>query len=312
MERTKYSGIVKIEGEYRFIDCWLASPYHPQNNNGVDSHWFLTTPLDMFMTHLPQHAQQQYLNPTLGSSEFFKLPYVRHAFFRYPIRVLNYQIRQEDEKGLFYVAFEVTDKHNVSCFAETESEQDGTLLRGLAQCTLDDHDRRTFKIKGVLPPGHASGWLKIYLGPQQEQQQEDQLESSQEGILKKPPYPLSMCIYIQQECSVEEDLFEFVKMYVDHNEFYINEPQCYQLYPLQNYRFCIKANRLEYYYNRSTHYKLAVKSPSGKIFKLMYYPQDQTYDGHVTISEAGKWSLVCLLHNTGGSYTVASWNCKVK
>lgn len=262
----------------------------------------------MILTHLPKHPQQQHLNPPLSCTEFFELPYVRHAFFAYPMRVLNYQI-QVQENGLFYVSFHVKDKE-IGCFAETESEQDGTLLRGLAQCTTDDHDRRVFKVKGVLPPKQSSGWLKVYLGPKlkQQQQYEDEEQQEQQEVNH---YPLSMCIYIQQEPSLEDEDFEFVKIYVDHNEFYINEPQCYQLYPLQTYRFCIKANRLDYYYNRSTHYKLAVKSPSGKLFKLMYYPQDQTYDGNVTISEAGKWSLVCLLHNTGGSYTVASWTCKL-
>ncbi|KAI8637080.1 hypothetical protein BD408DRAFT_354431 [Parasitella parasitica] len=301
---------VKIEDEYRLIDCWLASSFHPQNESKIESHWFLAKPHDMIMTHFPKNHHEQYLSPPLSSYAFFLLPYIRNPFFWYGMRFLKYHVQlQEEEHSVFYLKFTLSQT-NISCYAETESD-DGTATRGLAQCITDDYGNRTCKVKAVLPPHQTSGWLKIYAGPKvvpasssghQQQQQQHQ------EVVNKNHYPLALCVRINTQQPLVAP-FDFVQLYVDHNEFYIQEPQCHQFYPLQTYRFCIRANRLDY---RATHHKLAVRSPSGKLVKLTYYPQEQAYDGTVTVSEAGKWSLICLLHHTGGSCTVASWSCKLK
>ncbi|KAI8066923.1 uncharacterized protein B0P05DRAFT_475498 [Gilbertella persicaria] len=292
---------VNIEGEYRMIDCWLASPFYPHNENKLESHWFLTRPIDMIMTHLPKKPLNQFLDPPVSPAAFFALPYVRNPFFWHRIQILKYHMEPEGE-GIFYVSLKM-DSTNTSCYAETEG-QDGTTLRGLAQCLTDDQDNQICKIKAVLPPQQTSGWLKVYAG-----QKPIPIHTNHhhQEVVNKTHYPLALCIRISYQ-QPRQEAFHFVQLYVDQNEFYIQEPQCHQLYPLQTYHFCIKASRIAY---RATHHKLALKSPSGKLMKLMYSPQDQTYDGMVTISEAGKWSLICLLHQTGGSYTVASWLCKI-
>ncbi|KAL0139189.1 hypothetical protein V8B55DRAFT_1521722 [Mucor lusitanicus] len=296
---------VKIEDEYRMIDCWLASPFYPQNDNKMESHWFLAKPHDMIMTHFPKNHHDQCLDPPLSAYAFFLLPYIRNPFFWYGMRFLKYHVQlEENEHSVFYVKFKLSQT-NISCYAETESD-DGTATRGLAQCITDDNDNRICKVKAVLPPHQRTGWLKIYTGPKAVPTPSS--GHQQQEVVNKNHYPLALCLRIKTQQPTETS-FDFVQLYVDHNEFYIKEPQCYQFYPLQTYHFCIRANRLDY---RATHHKLAVKSPSGKLVKLMYYPQEQTYDGTVTVSEAGKWSLICLLHHTGGSYTVASWSCKLK
>ncbi|KAI7873470.1 uncharacterized protein EV154DRAFT_473389 [Mucor mucedo] len=290
---------VKIEGEDRLIDCWLASPFHPHNENKMEAHWFLTRPQDMIMTHLPKSSHYQYLNSPLNQHAFFSLPYVRNPFFWHSLRMLHYKNQIAEEGGVFYFCLQLEE--NISCYAETEAE-DGTVVRGLAQC-ITEKRYRVCKIKAVLPPHQRRGWLKIYAGPKVVPAQ------SSHGlpeIVQKNHYPLAMCIYLQGQ-PVEEKALDFVQLYSDHNEFFIQEPQCYRLFPLQTYHFCIRGNRTS-----ATHHKLAIKSPGGKLVKLMYYPQDQTYDGKVTVSETGKWSLICLLHHTGGWYTVASWSCVVK
>lgn len=263
----------------------------------MEPHWFLTQPLDMIMTHLPKAPSNQFLNPALTQLAFFTLPHVRNPFFWHPMRILNYK-NQVDDDGVFYVGLKL-EESNISCYAETEGD-DGTIVRGLAQCLTDNY--RLCKIKAVLPPHQTEGWLKIYAGPKVVPS-----NHSQQEMIHKNHYPLAMCIRISQT-RAEPEPFDFVQLYVDHNEFYIQEPQCHRLYPLQTYHFCIKGNRVDNY-SRATHHKLAIKSPGGKLIKLMYYPQDQTYDGTVTVSETGKWSLICLLHHTGGWYTVASWSC---
>lgn len=264
------------------------------------------------MTHLPKDPLNQFLDPPITQHAFFSLPHVRNPFFWYRMRILSFKGhhpssgQQEDDKdGVFYLSLKLKES-NTSCYAETEAD-DGSISRGLAQCLTDDHDHRICKIKAVLPPGQTSGWLKIYVGPKKIIASTHQQQ--QEIMIHKNHYPLAMCIRVTQSRPTSTP-FDFVQLYVDHNEFYVQEPQCYKLYPLQTYHFCIRGNRLDSQ-NRATHHKLAIKSPSGRLFKLMYYPQEQTYDGTVTVKEAGKWSLICLLHHTGGWYTAANWTCNI-
>ncbi|KAI7900297.1 uncharacterized protein BX663DRAFT_518198 [Cokeromyces recurvatus] len=297
--------LVKIEGEYRMIDCWLASPFHPQNENKMESHWFLTRPIDMIMTHLPMHQKDQYLNPPLSTSEFFELPYVRHPFFWYQMQVIESCTDLRDKgNGVFYVSLKLAQL-TIQCYAEVEAD-DGTIVRGLAQCYMTEKNDRFCKIKAVLPPHQSSGWLKVYAGPR------NQINPSHQETIHQ--HSLALCIRIHGRLT-SSDMFELVQLHTDPNEFYIQEPQCYYLYPLQTYHFCIRANESRvdnhHQYHRITHHKLAIKSPGGKLVKLMYYPQDQVYNGTVTISEAGEWSLICLQHHTGGSYTIATWACKI-
>ncbi|OBZ87397.1 cytokinesis protein 3 [Choanephora cucurbitarum] len=284
------------------IDCWLASPYYPQNGNKVESHWFLTKPTDLILTHLPKKSMDQLLQSPISPAAFFSFPYVRVPFFSHRIQLLAYHTQPRDQ-GLFYISLKLPSK-NIGCYVETEGE-DGSLVRGLAQCLLDSQDNRICKIKAILPPYQSSGWIKIYAGPKIVPTSSTGHHHQHQEIVNKTHYPLALCVRVSNPYP-QEEAFSFVNLYVDPNEFYIQEPQCHQLFPLQTYQFCIKANRSDY---RATHHKLAIKSPTGKLSKLMYCPQDQTYDGTVTITETGKWSLICLLHQTGGSYTVANWSC---
>lgn len=254
----------------------------------------------MIMTHFPKSSHDQYLNPPLNSQAFFSIPYVRQPFFRHGLKVLKYK-HQLEEKGVFYMSLRM--ERNIHCYAETEAE-DGTIVRGLSQCRTDGN-YRDCEIKGVLGPQQTCGWLKIYAGPKLVRSMNGPHHAGLSETVQRHHYPLAMCIFIQQE-KQEENPFDFVQLYLDPNEFFIQEPQCYRLYPLQTYDFSI------HHWGSSTHHKLAIKSPGGKLVKLMYYPQDQTYDGKVTVSETGQWSLICLLHHTGGWYTVATWSCVVK
>ncbi|KAI9484618.1 hypothetical protein BDB00DRAFT_885212 [Zychaea mexicana] len=319
---------VKVGGEYRFIDCWLASPCHQYNNksnndnNGdtmplvVEPHWFLCRPLDMIYTHFPTSAVDQYLEPPVSINTFFALPFVCLPFFQHHIHVLDYDPASCELVGdkMCHITLQIDP--DIACYAEVETrttQHDMTrtaLLktRGLAQSLDDNGGDRICKIKAQLPPGQWMGWLKIYAGPRvvpttgTGQQQQEKLGAKH--------YPLALCFrltqqmpQIQQQQQQQQPTFDFVHIHVCQYEFYVQEPQCYQLYPLQKYNFSVKSNQ--------THHKLAIRSPNGRLYKLMYYPQDHTYDGTITVSEVGQWTLVCLLHHAGGLYVVASWECKV-
>jgi transglutaminase/protease-like cytokinesis protein 3 len=115
------------------------------------------------------------------------------------------------------------------------------------------------------------------------------------------PYQLAMT-YKLTHSGVSSYPFDFVQKFHTAQEFYIQEPQCYNLFPLQTYTF-----RLFSLGGRNQ--KLALRSPGGRMYKLLYYPQDISYDGTVTVSEVGMWNLVSLQQSTGGWHSIASWEC---
>lgn len=258
--------LVKIEKEYRIIDCWLASPYYPQNNNEIDTHWFLTHPNNTKLTHLTNND---------SPFTFFQSPYIRHAYFKYPIHLQKCQTDIFTEDEMFYVSFNYSNP-NISFYAETESKQ-GVITRSLVQCKANN----TFTIKAVLPQAERSGWLKLYVIDEQ--------------------YLLLMCFHLTQHVVQPREPFAFVQLNAKYqHEFYIQEPQCYFTYPSQTYYFNIRSKT-------SGYHKLAVMSPSGKLVKLMSNPQEQTFDGDVVMDEVGSWALLYIVRRK--KTVVANWYC---
>ncbi|CAO3589110.1 unnamed protein product [Absidia cylindrospora] len=328
---------VKVEGEYRFVDCWLASPFQPQNKTKMEPHWFLTKPTDLIYTHFPQEPVDQCLEPTIHVSTFFTLPYVWASFFTQHIKMIRYNPSAITlvEDQVCHLVFRVDPSATCFAFIETDGSESAvtTTMRCLTQSRMVPDENgsleRIYKVKAVLPPGHDSGWLKIYAGQSllsssTRQDHNTNGTSSRQhssSMNSLPPAttttatettsvtlpPLALCFHLTVQHahhigSGRLRPFEFVHLHPSRHEFYIREPQCYQLYPLQTYNFFVRGDDM--------HHKLAIKSPGGRLYKLMYYPQEHTYDGSVKMTEMGKWSLVSLLNHTGVWSVVATWECR--
>lgn len=315
--------IVQVEGEYRLVDCWLALPQTPGNNDVMETHWFLCRPSNMIYTHFPNDNAHQYLEPPISLTTFFSLPYVCMPYFWHHIQVLDYDPGCLDLVNDEICHLTLSVDPDIACFAEVEMrttiQQNATYttletMRGLAQCytSPEDGTTRLCKIKATLPPDQWMGWLKIYAGPRLTQPQQK---------ITSHHYPLALCFRLTRQCMnttttgtsiTQESIntavsspaapFEFVQLHVCQYELYVQEPQCFHLYPLQTYTFRVKSEH--------SHHKLAIRNPNGRLFKLVYHPHDHTYDGSVKVTDIGQWSLVCLLHHAGGLYVAASWECK--
>ncbi|KAG0190668.1 cytokinesis protein 3 [Apophysomyces sp. BC1034] len=295
---------VKVDGEYRFVDCWLASPYQPQNDNKMEPHWFLAKPSDLIYTHFPLNRTDQFLEPPISAGTFFSLPHVLTPFFWHKMQVIDFSAGTLELVDDQVCHLSIRVDSDIACYAEVEARSNsGSIVqRGLAQCQsmqINGKTETVCKVKAVLPPNHVMGWLKIYAGPRVHPRQQHHHHHHQDKI-NPSHYPLAL--YFQLTHTGESRSFEFVQLHTNHYDFYVQEPQCYHLYPLQTYNFRVHGGS-------SVHHKLAIRSPSGRLYKLMYYPQDYTYDGSVTVSEVGVWSLICLLHHAGGWSVVASWEC---
>ncbi|CDH59000.1 sh3 domain protein [Lichtheimia corymbifera JMRC:FSU:9682] len=309
-------------GEYRLVDCWLALPQTPGNNEVMETHWFLCRPSNIIYTHFPNDNAHQYLEPPISLTTFFSLPYVCMPYFWHHVQVLDYDPGCLDLVNDEICHLTLSVDPDIACFAEVEMrttlQQNATFttletMRGLAQCytSPEDGTTRLCKIKATLPPDQWMGWLKIYAGPRLTQPQQK---------ITSHHYPLALCFRLTRQCMntttgasiTQESIntavssptapFEFVQLHVCQYELYVQEPQCFHLYPLQTYTFRVKSEH--------SHHKLAIRNPNGRLFKLVYHPHDHTYDGSVKVTDIGQWSLVCLLHHAGGLYVAASWECK--
>lgn len=89
--------VVRIDGTYRFIDCCLASPYHPAHYpnrpSGASPFYFLTSPMDLVLSHFPTFLTYQYIAPAIPPQVFVRLPFVRPAFFEYGLNLVDFKKR---------------------------------------------------------------------------------------------------------------------------------------------------------------------------------------------------------------------------
>lgn len=89
--------VVRIDGTYRFIDCCLASPYHPAHYpnrpSGASPFYFLTSPMDLVLSHFPTFMTYQYIAPAIPPQVFVRLPFVRPAFFDYGLNLVDFKKR---------------------------------------------------------------------------------------------------------------------------------------------------------------------------------------------------------------------------
>ncbi|KAG0035187.1 cytokinesis protein 3 [Podila clonocystis] len=89
--------VVRIDGTYRFIDCCLASPYHPAHYpnrpSGASPFYFLTSPMDLVLSHFPTFVTYQYIVPAIPHQVFVRLPFVRPAFFEYGLNLVDFKKR---------------------------------------------------------------------------------------------------------------------------------------------------------------------------------------------------------------------------
>lgn len=291
---------VKIEGEYRFVDCYLASQFQPINEGIAEDHWFMTRPLEMIYTHLPASKAYQFLDPPIDSEIYFALPYVCVPYFQNNLYLAKFDSSNLELVDDQVCHLDVVIDEGVSCYAEIETrmslsdEKRLTITKkALAQC-LYIGNTRICRIKAVLPPDCRVGWLKIYAGPRY-------VASGPNAEKLINPYQLAFTYKLTHSGETSYP-FEFVQKYHTPQEFYIQEPQCYNLFPLQTYTFKL-------FSLGGRNQKLALRSPGGRMYKLLYYPQDLSYDGTVTVSEVGIWNLVSLQQNTGGWHSIASWEC---
>ena len=175
-----------MNGEWRMVDCSLASPTHPSRpppaTKSFESFYFLARPSEFLYTHIPlgDHLHQHVLAQDIISPPVqLALPYACPAYFQYDLCLQSdYDYSQTRLDGLQVACVDVEVHEDVECVAEVESQAYARDLEGdlfesgevikeaaLAQALwLDDGQRRVYRIKAFLRGEGVKGTLKVYAG----------------------------------------------------------------------------------------------------------------------------------------------------
>ncbi|KAF8460677.1 hypothetical protein BDZ91DRAFT_777386 [Kalaharituber pfeilii] len=270
---------VVCDGEWRMMDCSLASPTHPRralysgaSNTTTEFHYFLTQPSKFCWTHVPVEPKQQHMVPHLPASQLLSLPL-------HNLQMINFDTSLLRIDGLEVVQIDFVAPVEIECIAEVEAQvfESGEVIkkRALAQ---------TYRVKAITPGdiGHA--------------------------VLKDNPHPLAFA----------NPPYDFIPRHptphATKHDLYVAQPQCYQLALNNTFVFAIRQH-LSSGANNSTEKpaKLALQTPSGKILRLMKKgdtlgcENGMVWETIVKVNERGAWRALVLADRSHRWCVYAEW-----
>lgn len=241
---------VIVDGEWRILDCCLASPSNPKrglyssaSSAAADPWWFLARPTETCWTHVPEHHDQQRIVPPVAHEILLNLPCTCPDFFRHGIEMHDYNTSATRIEDLEMVHIKLNVPAEVEVAAEVEvraysHDSDGDVFesgdtvrkRALAQAEWFNGVKR-YTVKALLPGDEAQGTLKVYAG--------------QRGLMhsiKDIPHPLVMALPIVH--TGENPPYEFVTRHptphAQRHDIYVVQPQCRRLALNNTFVFAIR------------------------------------------------------------------------
>ncbi|KAK2679255.1 Transglutaminase-like [Fusarium oxysporum f. sp. vasinfectum] len=240
---------VLVDNEWRMIDCCLASPSYPRRglysnaNNIADPWWFLTRPLEICWTHIPEHHSQQHIVPPVAHETLLNLPCACAPFFRNGFEMVDYNtaLTRIEDLEMVHIKFSVPCDVEIAAEVEVRGysrDSDGDVFesgdivkkRALAQAEWFNGIKR-YTVKALLPGDEGQGTLKIYAGKR--------------GLMhsiKDIPHPLAFALPIVH--TGENPPYEFVTRHptphAQRHDIYVVQPQCQRLALNNTFVFAIR------------------------------------------------------------------------
>jgi hypothetical protein len=230
---------VIIDGEWRIMDCALASPTHPKRSlyssasSQVAEQWyFLARPTEICYTHVPLLPEQQHIVPPVDHETLVHLPVSGPAYFRHNVELSDYNTSSLHLENLEMAHFHLNVPEDVELVAETEGRaferdadgdffESGDIIRkpALAQAEWAA-GRKRFAIKAVPPSDDGQAVLKIYAGKR--------------GLMhsiKDNPHALALALPITHigQNPPYDFLVRHPTPHAQRHDLYIVQPQCKRL-----------------------------------------------------------------------------------
>jgi hypothetical protein len=174
---------VVVDGEWRILDCSLASPTNPRRaqyttirSPAAEPFWFLTDPLAACFSHIPVIPEQQHIVPPVANDVLLSLPAACPAYFQNAVTIHDFDtsLLHLDNLELAHLHFYVPEDVELVADVEVRAfarDADGDLFENgdverkpaLAQAEWFA-GRKRFTVKALLPGDEGHGVLKIYAG----------------------------------------------------------------------------------------------------------------------------------------------------
>ena len=174
---------VIVDGEWRVMDCSLASPTNPRRSayssasTSVAETWFfLARPLEICFTHVPLLPEQQHICPPIAQEILMALPCACPPYFKHRVELADFDTSALHLENLEMAHLKLVVPEDVECVAEVEArafahDMDGDLFESgdmvrktaFAQAQWIG-GRKVFTVKALLPGDEGQGVLKIYAG----------------------------------------------------------------------------------------------------------------------------------------------------
>ena len=174
---------VLVEGEWRIMDCSLASPTNPKRgqysnagSQSAETWWYLARPMEMCYTHVPLIPEQQHICPTLPYDVLLALPCACPPYFKDRLQLMDFDTSQTRIEELEQVHLQVSVPPSVECFAEVEAKaferdvdgdffESGEVVRKKALVQADwSRGEKRYTVKALLPGDEGHGVIKVYAG----------------------------------------------------------------------------------------------------------------------------------------------------
>ncbi|MCJ1370001.1 cytokinesis protein 3 [Loxospora ochrophaea] len=241
---------VLVDGEWRIMDCSLASPTNPKRgqyssagSQVAESWWFLARPMEICYTHIPSLPEQQHICPPIPFDVLLALPCACPPYFKNELRMKDYDTSLLFLENLELVNIQFTVPSDVECFAEVEArafvrDVDGDLFesgdtvtkRALAQAEWVGGQKR-FTVKALLPGDEGHGVLKVYAGKR--------------GLMhsiKDNPHPLAFALPIVHtgQNPPYDFLLRHPTPHAQRHDLYVAQPQCARLAINNTFVFAVR------------------------------------------------------------------------
>ena len=241
---------VVSDGEWRIMDCSLASPANPKRGlyssagaQVAETGFFLARPMEICYTHIPSHFEHQHICPSVSPDILLALPCACPPYFKNGLQLVNYDTSLYRIENLELVHIQFTAPSDVECVAEVEARSyardadgdvfesgDVTTSRALVQAEWVNGQKR-FTIKAHLPSDEGHGTLKLYAGKR--------------GLMhsvKNNPHPLAFALPIVH--AGENPPYEFFLRHPTphalRHDLYVAQPQCRRLALNNTFVFAVR------------------------------------------------------------------------
>ncbi|MCJ1409373.1 cytokinesis protein 3 [Ptychographa xylographoides] len=241
---------VIVDGEWRILDCSLASPTNPKRclyssapAQAADPWWFLARPTEICYTHIAQHPDQQHICPPISPEILLALPCACPPYFKTGIHLHDYDtsLLRIDSLELMQIQFIVPA--DIECYAEVDvhayaRDADGDLFesgdvitkRALAQAEWIAGQKR-YTVKALLPSDEGHGVLKVYAG----------LRGLMHSI-RDNPHPLAFTLPILHDGM--NPPYDFLTRHptphAQRHDLYVAQPQCQMLAVNNTFVFAVR------------------------------------------------------------------------